>query len=181
MAIRYHLALQIPEGEPRPFMVILDDEQCTVEQAEADDGYGCPGGRYNPYIPNCYSIECTMDYLEQEKQKRKAHVLHWRDGDDLAFDDMFEHAVVNENPGHRMILFADYVRHDCPFFLNYFMDGVSWWWVANFVERVYTLRVNVEKFDYDPRSWMKEEEHDGDEEQEEGRDGGRDEGEGEEL
>ena len=35
MAIRYHLALQIPQGEPKPFIVVLEDEQCPVEQAEA--------------------------------------------------------------------------------------------------------------------------------------------------
>ena len=165
-AMRYHLGLNVPSDEPQPHLIVMSDVNCTASGQQE----GCPGSR-NSRIPMCRTLDCMDMYLDRvhHEQDREVHKLTWKTGDDLVFDDMFEHAVFKDNPRERMILFADYVRDDCPYFLNKLMQFSSWFWVANYHERVVNLIKKEKDFDYDPKSWKvveKEEQEEKEEERE---------------
>ena len=161
MMLRYHLGLDVPTGEPKPYLVVLDDRNGTgmdkdgiFYQGEWDEDHGTrPSNMYEArhgYIPECWDNECIEEYHRQQTAAgRVSQKLHWRDGDDLVFDDMFEHAVVNENPGHRMILFADFIREDCPVALSWLMYAASYFWVPTFMQRTAYIIEQANAFDYE--------------------------------
>ena len=54
------------------------------------------------------------------------HVLTWRNGSDLLFDDSFEHAVVNDASERRIVLFLDVERQDVYWFAQpVYQAGIS--------------------------------------------------------
>jgi hypothetical protein len=67
----------------------------------------------------------------------------------MAFDDMFEHAVVNENSDHRMILFADFIREDCPVALGWLMYAANYLWIPTFMQRTVDIIDQANAFDYE--------------------------------
>ncbi len=49
------------------------------------------------------------------------HVLHWKEGEAMLFDDAFEHEVWNRTDGLRVVLFVDFVKP-----LNFPANLVNW-------------------------------------------------------
>jgi hypothetical protein len=161
MMLRYHLGLEVPQGEPQPYLVVLDDRNGTgmdkdgkVYQGEWHEDHGKPPSNMyearHGHIPPCWDNECIEEYHRQENSVgRVSQKLHWSDGDDLVFDDMFEHAVINENQDHRMILFADFIREDCPVALSWLMYAASYLWIPTFMQRTADIIEQANAFDYE--------------------------------
>ena len=162
--LRYHLGLDIPEPGPdddpddRPFLLVLSDNK---NQTYWERGMDCAGlscddndcieRRYRDMVrasSNKQRANGSPGAGGDDEDQREAYRLTWSDGDDLIFDDMFEHAVVNKSPRRRVVLFADYVREDCPPAVYWILWFGLRWWLPYFSPRVRTTMNRVHSFDY---------------------------------
>jgi len=107
--------------------------------------------RHGPIQPYCYDIECVEGehWDRVGKGERGYREVRWTEGDDLLFDDMFEHMAVNPSDEGRIIIFAELNRHDCPLAMNFVGHIFTFWIIPNFLTRVRDHITRVDNYDYD--------------------------------
>jgi hypothetical protein len=134
--------IRVPEGSKKPYMAMYNDTPAMLEDYNV---------RHGPIEPYCYDIDCVEEEHRNrvDKGERGYREVYWTEGDDLLFDDMFEHMVVNPSNEGRIIIFAELNRHDCPRVMNFIGHILTFWIIPNFLERVRNHIFRVDDYDYD--------------------------------
>ena len=165
--LRYHLAIEVPAiksdaaplHEKAAWFQNQVDRAVTWAQKEASITRSKPSGQ--PSVPTDGIDEselqashsslgvCVFEDGTPYSDIDAAHVLHYKEGSDIMFDDNFPHFVSNHaRHARRVVLFIDIVRADLPFWLrwiNQFMQhyaaplgqtsplhGLASWGLTNF-------------------------------------------------
>lgn len=74
-------------------------------------------------------------------------LIHWGEGEDMAFDDTYVHFVVNNTVHKRVVLFLDFPRTDMPIWLRVF-NFLFLRYIAKHIGTVKDITTNVNSFNY---------------------------------